>query len=110
MIQEPITKPCKKAWETYQNVDKIPTMFGISDPDGVKGVYLINAVGEVTQSKRFLQWNTGAEAYLLPVLEAMMDAFPFVIQGFHRDNGSEYQCEARTELFQFINKTQQRAA
>jgi hypothetical protein len=31
-----------------------------------------------------------SEVFLLPVLEAMMDAFPFVIRGFHRDNGSEY--------------------
>ena len=31
-----------------------------------------------------------SEAYLIPVLEAMMDAFPFVILGFHSDNGSEY--------------------
>lgn len=31
-----------------------------------------------------------SEAYLLPVLAAMMAAFPFVIRGFHSDNGSEY--------------------
>lgn len=31
-----------------------------------------------------------SEAYLLPVLAALMDAFPFVIRGFHSDNGSEY--------------------
>lgn len=31
-----------------------------------------------------------SEAYLLPVLAAMMDAFPFIIRGFHSDNGSEY--------------------
>ena len=31
-----------------------------------------------------------SEAFLLPVLEAMMTAFPFVIRGFRSDNGSEY--------------------
>lgn len=31
-----------------------------------------------------------SEAYLLPVLAAMMDAFPFVIRNVHSDNGSEY--------------------
>lgn len=31
-----------------------------------------------------------SEAFLLPVLGAMMTAFPFVIRGFHSDNGSEY--------------------
>ena len=42
------------------------------------------------------QWQVEAcvegisEAFLLPVLEAVMAQFPFVIEGFHSDNGSEY--------------------
>ena len=54
-----------------------------------------------------------SEAFLLPILEAMMDAFPFVIRSFHSDNGSEYinhLNEARAEFFQSINKPQQSAA
>ena len=31
-----------------------------------------------------------SEAFLLPVLELVMEQFPFVIEGFHSDNGSEY--------------------
>ena len=31
-----------------------------------------------------------SESYLLPVLQQMLDGFPFVILGFHADNGSEY--------------------
>ncbi len=31
-----------------------------------------------------------SEAYLLPVIEAMLEGFPFTISGFHADNGSEY--------------------
>jgi len=31
-----------------------------------------------------------SEAYLLPVLEAMLAQFPFRILGFHSDNGSEF--------------------
>ena len=31
-----------------------------------------------------------SEAYLLPVLKAMLDHFPFRIRGFHYDNGSEF--------------------
>jgi len=31
-----------------------------------------------------------SEAFLLPVLELMMAQFPFVVEGFHSDNGSEY--------------------
>jgi hypothetical protein len=30
------------------------------------------------------------EAWLMPVLEAMLEQFPFVIRGFHSDNGSEF--------------------
>ena len=31
-----------------------------------------------------------SELWLLPVLEAMLEQFPFVIRGFHSDNGSEF--------------------
>ena len=31
-----------------------------------------------------------SEAFLIPVLEALLQSFPFVILGFHTDNGSEY--------------------
>ena len=31
-----------------------------------------------------------AESFLLPVLEELLEAFPFPIRGFHSDNGSEY--------------------
>lgn len=60
------------------------------DLDGIKGVYLINAVDEVTQFQAVFAVERISEAYLVPVLSAMMDAFPFVIRGFHSDNGSEY--------------------
>jgi transposase InsO family protein len=31
-----------------------------------------------------------SEAYLVPILEAMLAQFPFQIRGFHSDNGSEF--------------------
>jgi transposase InsO family protein len=31
-----------------------------------------------------------SERYLIPVLEAVLDQFPFCILGFHADNGSEF--------------------
>jgi hypothetical protein len=52
------------------------------DMDGIKGVYLINAVDEVTQFQAVFAVEHISEAYLLPVLAAMMDAFPFVICGY----------------------------
>ncbi len=60
------------------------------DLDGVKGVYHINAVDEVTQWEVVGATAQISEAYLLPVLEAMLEQFPFRIRGFHSDNGSEF--------------------
>jgi transposase InsO family protein len=60
------------------------------DRDGVKGVYHINAVDEVTQFEVVGAVPQISEAWLLPVLEAMLRQFPFQIRGFHSDNGSEF--------------------
>ena len=60
------------------------------DLDGVKGVYHINAVDEVTQWQVAVSVEKISESYLLPALEQLLGAFPFVILGFHSDNGSEY--------------------
>jgi transposase InsO family protein len=60
------------------------------DQDGVKGVYHINAVDEVTQWQVVGAAAQISEAFLLPVLESMMEQFPFTIRGFHSDNGSEF--------------------
>lgn len=79
-------KPFPDGRPGYLRVDSVHQ----GDLDGVKGVYLINAVDEVTQFQAVFAVEHISEAYLLPVLEAMMDAFPFVICGFHSDNGSEY--------------------
>lgn len=45
---------------------------------------------EVTQCQCVCAVEKISEAYLLPVLGEMMTAFPYVIRGFHSDNGSEY--------------------
>jgi len=60
------------------------------DRDGVKGLYHINVVDEVTQWEVVSATAQISEAWLLPVLEAMLDQFPFRIRGFHSDNGSEF--------------------
>ena len=60
------------------------------DLDGMKGVYHITCVDEVSQ------WHVQAcvqgisEAFLLPVLASVIEQFPFALLGFHSDNGSEY--------------------
>ena len=60
------------------------------DQDGVKGLYHINAVDEVTQWQVVGAAAQISEAWLIPVLEAMLEQFPFRILGFHSDNGSEF--------------------
>jgi hypothetical protein len=60
------------------------------DRDGEKGVYHINAVDEVTQWEIIASVEKISEYYLEPVLESILARFPFVILGFHSDNGSEF--------------------
>jgi len=60
------------------------------DQDGAKGLYHINAVDEVTQWEIVAATPQISERWLIPVLEQMLDQFPFVIRGFHSDNGSEF--------------------
>ena len=60
------------------------------DCDGVKGIYHINAVDEVTQFEIVCSVEKISERYLIPVLEDLLDQFPFLILAFHADNGSEY--------------------
>ena len=60
------------------------------DQNGVKGVYHINAVDEVTQWQVVACVPQISEAWLLPALIFMLRQFPFRIRGFHSDNGSEF--------------------
>ena len=60
------------------------------DRDGVKGLFLINLVDEVTQYEFVGAVHGISERFLLPLLEGLLLSFPFRILGFHADNGSEY--------------------
>ena len=71
------------------------------DQDGVKGLYHINAVDCVTQYEVVATCERISEAFLIPVLEALLQSFPFVILGFHSDNGSEY---INHQVAQLLNK------
>jgi hypothetical protein len=77
---EPLGRP------GYLRVDTVHQ----GDLDEAKGVYHINAVDEVTQWEVVGAVPQISEAWLLPVLEAMLWQFPFHIRGFHSDNGSEF--------------------
>jgi hypothetical protein len=60
------------------------------DLDGVKGVYHINAVDEVTQWQVVGASAQIGERWLLPVLETILEQFPFRILGFNSDNEREF--------------------
>lgn len=60
------------------------------DLDGNKGVYHVNLVDVVLQWEIVLCVEKISEHFLVPALEQALGSFPFTIQGFHSDNGSEY--------------------
>ena len=79
-------KPDPRGRSGYIRVDTVHQ----GDLEKTKGVYHITAVDEVTQWQVMGATEQISEAYLLPVLEAMLEQFPFAIRGFHSDNGSEF--------------------
>jgi len=60
------------------------------DSGGMKGMYYINIVDEVTQYEMIASVEKISEHYLRPVIEELLTLFPFRIFEFHSDNGSEY--------------------
>ena len=58
------------------------------DRDGVKGVYHVNAVDEVTQWQVVGAAEQISEAWLIPVLEAMLEQFPFASEVFILTTGA----------------------
>jgi len=79
-------KPDPKGQPGYIRVDTVHQ----GDINGQKGVYHINAVDEVAQWEIVASVERISEAYLVLALESMLAEFPFVIRGFHSDNGSEF--------------------
>ena len=60
------------------------------DLDGIKSLYHLNLVDEVTQFQFIGSVEHIQAPCLAPVLEALLRAFPFILHGFHADNGSEF--------------------
>ena len=63
-----------------------------------KGVYHINAVDEVTQWEIVASVSRITEYDLEPLLENMLNQFPFMVRGFHSDNGGEFVNRTVAEL------------
>ena len=69
---------------------RVDTVHQGDDLDRSKGLFHINVVDEVTQWEVLAAVPQISEMYLIPVLEAMLEQFPFRVRGFHSDCGSEY--------------------
>lgn len=79
-------KPIPEGKPGFLRVDSVHQ----GDLDKNKGVYYINMVDEVTQWEIIGCVEGISEQFLMPLLEELLERFPFIILNFHSDNGSEY--------------------
>lgn len=79
-------KPMPLGNPGYLRVDTVHQ----GDLGGVKGVYHINIIDEITQYEMIATVEGISYQFLTPVLESLLKLFPFKIYEFHSDNGSEY--------------------
>lgn len=100
-------KPAPNGQPGYLRIDTVHQ----GDQDGIKGVYHINAVDEVTQMEMVFAVEKISENCLIPVLEMLIETFPFQIKAIHSDNGSEYINHRVAQLLQklLIELTKSRA-
>lgn len=100
-------KPQPQGAPGYLRIDTVHQ----GDFDGLKGIYHINIVDEVTQWEIIAATPRISEFHLIPLLETMIAQFPFVIRGFHSDNGSEFINHTVAKLLSklMIEQTKSRA-
>jgi len=100
-------KPRPEGQPGFLRVDSVHQ----GDRDKEKGVYHINLVDEVTQDEIVVTVERISEEFLRPALEVALEDFPFVILGFHSDNGSEYLNKRVAEMLQklLIEQTKSRS-
>jgi len=79
-------KPDNGGEPGYVRVDSVHQ----GDLNGIKGVYHINVVDEVTQWEVIGCTEKITEQYLEILLEELIEQFPYKIINFHSDNGGEY--------------------
>lgn len=100
-------KPRPDGKPGYLRVDTVHQ----GDLDGIKGVYHINLVDEVTQWQMVACVAAITRSHLKPVLQDLLRRFPFLIRGFHSDNGSEFINDTVSGILQklLIEQTKSRA-
>lgn len=100
-------KPSPNGIPGYLRVDSVHQ----GDKEDEKGVYYINLIDEVLQWELIVCVEGISEQFLKPALETILKCFPFVIKGFHSDNGSEYINYVVAEILNLmtIHQTKSRA-
>lgn len=98
-------EPCGKPG--YLRVDSVHQ----GDLDKEKGIFHINIVDEVTQWEIIGSIERISEHFLSPLLEDLISQYPFIIFGFHSDNGSEFINKIVAKLLNklLIRQTKSRA-
>ena len=100
-------KPDPQGQPGYLRVDTVHQ----GDMDKEKGVYHINITDEVTQWEIVGCAEKISEYFLKPLLEYILEQFPFRIINFHSDNGSEFINKIVADLLNklLIGQTKSRA-
>jgi len=100
-------KPQPQGKPGYLRVDTVHQ----GDLDKEKGVYHINITDETTQWEIIGSVEKISEYFLIPLLEDLIAQYPFIILGFHSDNGSEYINKIVEQLLNklLIQQTKSRA-
>lgn len=100
-------KPVNGGKPGYLRIDTVHQ----GDLDKEKGIYHINVVDEVLQWEVIGCVERISEEYLLPLLEDLLNQFPFLLINFHSDNGSEYINKVVAKLLNklLIKQTKSRA-
>lgn len=108
-VQVPIGERCKPRPDGQPGFLRIDSVHQ-GDMDKKKGVYHINATDEVTQWEVVVTLPRIQEEFTLPALKSLLKQIPFVVKGFHSDNGSEYINRYVAELLnkQMIRMTKSR--
>jgi len=109
-VQVPIgerRKPRPNGQPGYLRIDSVHQ----GDMDKKKGVYHINAVDEVTQWEVVITVPHIQQEFTIPALKSLLKQIPFMVKGFHSDNGSEYINRYVAELLnkQVIQMTKSRS-
>ena len=72
------------------------------DPDGLKGLYHLKLVDEITRFQFIGSVERLDATCFAPILDAVLQAFPFMIRGFHPDAGLDRANREATALLQAL--------